>query len=80
MAGGSCRDQIVAAIQALEWRTGAQVFTARDVYPEIAAAGTRYAESTVFKTMQRLREPPTRQPLVRLERSGGGGFRIAEER
>lgn len=77
LAGGSCRDEIVVAIQALECGTGAQVFTVRDVYAEMAVAGTKYAESTVFKTMQRMKAPPQRSPMIQLERAGQEGFRIA---
>jgi hypothetical protein len=39
-------------------------------------AGTAYAEATVFKTMQRMKEPPVRPPFVRLERLGRAGFRL----
>jgi hypothetical protein len=46
--------------------------------PRPRAPGTGYAESTVFKTMQRMKDDPKRPPTVRLERSGTEGFRIAE--
>jgi len=42
------------------------------------ARGSGYAESTVFKTMQRIKNEPKRPPTVRLERSGTEGFLIAE--
>jgi hypothetical protein len=38
--------------------------------------GTRYAESTVFKTMQRMKASPERLPFVRLERVARQGFRL----
>ena len=76
LAAGSCRDEIVAAIQAVESRASAQVFTVRDIYEEMVAVGTRYAESTVFKTMQRMKAPPDRPPFVRLARAGPDGFRL----
>lgn len=78
LAGGSCRDEVVAAIHTLEVGSGAQIFTVRDVYTEMAASGTRYAQSTVFKTIQRMKAPPQRLPMIQLERVGGKGFRIAE--
>jgi hypothetical protein len=53
------------------------VFTVRAVYAEMLAAGTRYAESTVFKTMQRMKTPPVRPPFLRLQRASGDGFRVA---
>jgi hypothetical protein len=40
--------------------------------------GTTYAERTVFKTMQRMKEPPTRPPYMRLERVDRQGFRLLE--
>ena len=76
LAAGSCRDEVVAAIQALEDRTGAQTFTARDVYAEMVGGGTRYLESTVFKTMHRMKSRPDRAPFIRLERAEPEGFRI----
>jgi len=38
-----------ASLAVLWDRTGQQVFTVREVYAEMPAAGTRYAESTVFQ-------------------------------
>jgi hypothetical protein len=38
------------ALAALRGRTGQQLFTVREVYAEMVAAGTSYAEPTVFKT------------------------------
>jgi hypothetical protein len=57
-------------------RTGARVFTVRDVYTAMVAAGTRYVEPTVFKTMQRMKAPPERPPFIRLEPAGREGFRL----
>jgi hypothetical protein len=54
------------------------VFTVRDVYAEMVAAGTGYAESTVFKTMQRMKEAPKRPPTVQLERAEPNGFRVVD--
>ena len=68
----------MAAIQAMKGRRGGQAFTVRDVYGEMAAAGTRYEESTVFKTMQRMKAPPQRPPMIQLERAGREGFRVAD--
>lgn len=55
---------------------GKQVLTVEEVYAEMLATGTSYAESTVFKTMQRMKEPTTRPPYARLERVGREGFRL----
>jgi hypothetical protein len=40
------------------------------------ATGTSYAETTVFKTMQRMKAPAERPPYTRLERVGREGFRL----
>jgi hypothetical protein len=77
LAEASCRDEVAAALAALQERTGQQVFTVREVYAAMRAAGTRYAESTVFKTMQRMKAPAVRPPFVRLERRGPEGFWLA---
>ena len=53
------------------------MFIVRDVYSEMAAAGTAYAESTVFKTMQRMKAQPERPPFIGLERAGREGFGLA---
>ena len=77
-AEASCRDEVAASLVVLGGRTGQQVFTGREVYAEVLAAGTRYAESTVFKTMQRMKAAPRRSPMMRLERVEGAGLRIAD--
>ena len=51
----------------------------RDVYAEMLAAGTAYAESTVFKMMQRMKEAPKCPPTVQRER-GRGPHRAARAR
>lgn len=77
LAAGSCRDEIAAALRALGVEPNVQVFGVREVYQQMARARTRYAESTVLKTMQRMKRPASRSPFVRLERVGREGFRIA---
>ena len=77
-ATSSCRDEVAAALFALAVRDGRSVFTVREVYTQMVAGGTGYAESTVFKTMQRMKEAPKRPPTVQLERAEGEGFRIVE--
>lgn len=53
-------------------RSGQQVFTVREIYAEMVASETRYGESTVFKTMQRMTAPSDRPPFARLERAATG--------
>jgi hypothetical protein len=79
-AGSSCRDEVVAALAVLAARDGKQAFTVREVYVEMLATGTSYAESTVFKTMQRMREPAARPPYAELERGTTEGFRLLRVR
>src|SRR4029077_5080376 len=76
-AAPTCREEVLSALAALETRAAGEVFTVREVYAEMVATGTRYAEPTVFKTMQRMKEPPARPPCARLERAGRAGFRLA---
>jgi hypothetical protein len=76
-AKGSCRDEVAASLAALWERTGQQAFTVREVYAEMLGVGTRYAESTVFKTMQRMKGPAGRAPWIVLEHSGAG-FRLSD--
>lgn len=42
----------------------------------MTARGTSYAEPTVFKTMQRMKDTPVRPPYERLERVGRAGLRL----
>ncbi|MHB1488081.1 MAG: hypothetical protein ACYCZM_11080 [Acidimicrobiales bacterium] len=70
----ACRDEVLEALEALSARSGRQVFTVREVFVKMAECGTRYAVSTVLKTMQRMKEPPTRPPYTHLERVGRQGF------
>lgn len=76
LAACSCRDEVAAALSALTARDSKSVFTVREVYAEMVASGTRYAESIVFKTMQRMKGPVGRPPYMRLERVEREGFRI----
>jgi hypothetical protein len=48
----TCREEVPAA---LESRAARQVFTVREVYAEMAAIGTGFAETTVFNAMQGMR-------------------------
>ncbi len=74
-AKSSCRDEVATSLAALWERTGQQAFTVREVYAEMLGVGTRYAESTVFKTMQRMKAPAGRPPWIVLEHSGAGFLR-----
>lgn len=75
-AARSCPDEVVAALSGLAILDGKQVFTVREVYEQMLTTGTSYTESTVFKTMQRMKAPPARPPYVQLERVATGGFQL----
>jgi len=45
-------------------RGGKQVFTVREIYVEMLAIA---AESTIFNTMQRMKEPPTQWSVAQQE-------------
>jgi len=66
----------VAALGGLAALSEKQAFTVREVYGQMMATGTSYAESTVFKTMQRMKNIPSRPPYTRLSRVGRDGFSL----
>lgn len=72
----NCRDEVLVALRAMLRRHGDRPFPVREVYAEMTANGTAYAELTVSKAMQRMKEADPRLPDVRLERSGTIGFRL----
>jgi hypothetical protein len=55
-----------------------RAFTANEVYKAMAANGTAYPESTVFRTLQRMKNVSLRLPEPRLERMGREGFQLVE--
>jgi len=79
-AASSCRDEVLVAMAALSGRNGRGVFTVSEVYAEMRARRTPYVESTVFKTMQRMKKEPARPPYVSLDRAGKRGFQLAATR
>jgi hypothetical protein len=60
----------------LRERERRETFTGQQVYVEMRARGTTYAELTVLRTMQRMKDEPIRPPYARLEHVGGEGFRV----
>jgi len=64
---------VLAAITQLMERTDDDAFTVARVFTEMSQAGTRYQESAVYKTMQRMK---TACDEVCLERVGRQGFRL----
>lgn len=67
---------MLAELSALSERSHRQTFTVREVYAQMEAQGTSYAEPSVFKTRQRMKQAPVGPPYERLERVGREGFRL----
>jgi hypothetical protein len=74
----SCQDEVAEAVSELGRGRGGEVFTVREVYAAMVAAGTQYREPTVFKTMQRMKAPAGRAPWIVLEQTGAG-FRVSAQ-
>jgi hypothetical protein len=76
----TCRNEVLTAMTALSERNGQrEIFTVREVYAEMVAGGTAYAEPTAYITMQRMKEPAVRPPYARLEQVPRKGFRLLAE-
>lgn len=78
MADATCRDEILAALHRLREHTGRDILTGGQVYAEMLRSGTAYTKSTTLKTIQRMKEVPTRPPFAQLERVGTSGFRLVQ--
>jgi hypothetical protein len=63
-AMSSCREEVLAAVAILCRHSGDRVCTVREGYAERVEGGTEYPEVTVFKTMQRMLEPPTQSAAM----------------
>jgi Fe2+ or Zn2+ uptake regulation protein len=72
----NCRDEVIAALHVLVAQHGDRPFLAHEVYTQMVAQGTSYAEPTVYNAMQRMKVPDPRLPDVLLERAGKSGFRL----
>ena len=84
-SASSCRDEVVAALCALTAPDTRSLITVREVYTEMVAGGTRYAESTVLRqlfstwTCSPLREVAARRALASL-RPAGRPARVHDEK
>ncbi|MDP9444293.1 MAG: hypothetical protein M3P83_08060 [Actinomycetota bacterium] len=72
----TCRDEVLSAMGRLVERTGEEVFPVASVFMEMADHGTRYKESAVYKTMQRMNRGGPVAGRATLERVGRRGFRL----
>ncbi|MBA3618256.1 MAG: hypothetical protein H0W56_01400 [Acidothermales bacterium] len=72
----TCRDEVLSAIGRLIERTGEEVFTVAAVFTEMTNHGSRYKETAVYKTMQRMKNRSPIAGRATLERVGRQGFRL----
>jgi hypothetical protein len=72
----NCRDEVIEAFEALIARDGDRPFSPHEIYAQMLGRGTKYAELTVYKAMQRMKLPDPRRADVLLVRSKCGGFQL----
>jgi hypothetical protein len=78
LAVATCRDEVVAAVEALAVGGGAPVFTVGTVHAAMVSCGSAWSRATVAKTMLRMTRPPRRPLYLRLERAGVNQYRYVE--
>ena len=72
----TCRDEVVAAIEALVAGGGAPVFTVENVHGATVSCGSAWSRETVAKTMLRMTRPARRPPYLELERAESDLYRV----
>jgi hypothetical protein len=70
LAVPSCRDEVVAAVEALGVGGGMPVFTVGGVHAAMVSCGSAWSRETIAKTMLRMTRPARRPPFLRLARVG----------
>jgi hypothetical protein len=76
----TCRDEVVAVVEALVAGGGAPVFTVVNVYAATVSCGSRWPRETVAKTMLRMTSPARRPPYLELERAEPDLYRVVPAR
>ena len=76
----TCRDEVVAAIEALVAGGGAPVFTVENVHAAMVSCGSAWSRETVAKTMLRITRPARRPPYLELERAEPDLYRVVPSR
>jgi hypothetical protein len=76
----TCRDEVVAAVEALAVGGGEPVFTVERVYAAMVRCGSSWSRETVAKTMLRMTRPARRPPYLQLERAGPDLYRVVPAR
>jgi hypothetical protein len=72
----TCRDEVVAAIEALAVGGGELVFTVEMVFGAMVSCGSLWSRATVAKTMLRMTRPARRPPYLRLDRLGLDRYQV----
>lgn len=76
----TCRDEVVAAVEALVAGGGAPVFTVENVHAAMVSCGSAWSRETVAKTMLRMTRPARRPPYLELERAEPDLYRVVPAR
>jgi hypothetical protein len=77
----NCRDEVLVALDSLIELHGDRPFAVREVYAEMVANGTTYAELTVFKAMQTTTASPSTLRVVgSLGERGRGPCHLGSQR
>jgi hypothetical protein len=72
----TCRDEVVAAVEALVAGGGEQGFTVENVHAAMVSCGCSWSRETVAKTMLRMTRPARRFPYLELARVGINRYRV----
>ena len=76
----TCRDEVVADVEALVADGEEQGFTVEVVHAAMDSCGSRWPRETVAKTMLRMTRPARRPPYVQLERAEPDLYRVVPSR
>ena len=76
----TCRDEVVAAVEALVAGGGAPVFTVENVNAAMVSCGSAWSRETVAKTTLRMTRPARRPPYLELEQAEPDVHRVVPSR
>ncbi len=72
----TCRDEVVAAVEALDVGGEGPFFTVERVHGAMVSCGSPWSRETVAKTMLRMTRPARRPPFLRLARVEINRYRV----
>jgi len=76
----TCRDEVVAAVEARFAGGGAPVFTVENAHAAMVSCGSAWPRQTVAKTLLQMTRPARRAPYLQLERAGPDLYRVVLSR